>query len=242
LRGRVDAGPRPATVKEGKITVSGSFSKRTALLVDEHPLWLSALEQILSRAGIEVIAKLTSSATAERCVVERRPDLLITGIRMAPGEPDGLALVRAVRQRIPDQKVIVLSMFADQAHVDAAFEAGVIAYVVKTAQPDDIVSAARQAFNHSIFLAGARPSAVELAPGAPDAQYGLTPRELEILQLVGEGHSNAQVARKLWVTEQTVKFHLSNVYRKLDVSNRTEASRWAQLQGLLNQPSVQIAA
>ena len=61
----------------------------------------------------------------------------------------------------------------------------------------------------------------------------LTKREREILQLVAEGHSNSQLARMLWVTEQTVKFHLSNIYRKLDVANRTEASRWAQLHGLL---------
>ena len=61
----------------------------------------------------------------------------------------------------------------------------------------------------------------------------LTRRELEILQLVAEGHSNSQLAKMLWVTEQTIKFHLSNIYRKLDVSNRTEASRWAQLHGIL---------
>jgi DNA-binding CsgD family transcriptional regulator len=66
-----------------------------------------------------------------------------------------------------------------------------------------------------------------------DDSPGLTRRELEILRLVAEGHSNAQVARMLWVTEQTVKFHLSNIYRKLDVANRTEASRWAQRNGLL---------
>jgi DNA-binding CsgD family transcriptional regulator len=65
----------------------------------------------------------------------------------------------------------------------------------------------------------------------------LTRRELEILQLVGEGRSNAQVGRMLWVTEQTVKFHLSNIYRKLDVSNRTEASRWAQVRNLLPSPA-----
>jgi DNA-binding CsgD family transcriptional regulator len=62
----------------------------------------------------------------------------------------------------------------------------------------------------------------------------LTRRELEILKLVAEGHSNSQLARMLWVTEQTVKFHLSNIYRKLDVANRTEASRWAQVHGLLS--------
>jgi DNA-binding CsgD family transcriptional regulator len=65
-------------------------------------------------------------------------------------------------------------------------------------------------------------------------QHDLTNRELEILRLVAEGHSNAQLARMLWVTEQTVKFHLSNVYRKLNVANRTEAARWAQLHGLLS--------
>jgi DNA-binding CsgD family transcriptional regulator len=76
-----------------------------------------------------------------------------------------------------------------------------------------------------------------------DGSPRLTRRELEILQLVAEGHSNAQLARMLWVTEQTVKFHLSNIYRKLDVSNRTEASRWAQLQGLLSSSAIaQVAA
>ena len=71
------------------------------------------------------------------------------------------------------------------------------------------------------------------APAEPVDLSGLTKREVEILQLVAEGHSNSQLAKMLWVTEQTVKFHLSNIYRKLEVSNRTEASRWAQLHGLL---------
>ena len=70
-------------------------------------------------------------------------------------------------------------------------------------------------------------------------EFGLTRRELEILQLVAEGDSNAQLAKMLWITEQTVKFHLSNIYRKLGVSNRTEAARWAQLHGLLDrQPAL----
>jgi DNA-binding CsgD family transcriptional regulator len=74
-----------------------------------------------------------------------------------------------------------------------------------------------------------------------DGEPWLTKREREILALVAEGHSNAQLAKMLWVTEQTVKFHLSNIYRKLDVSNRTEASRWAQLHGLLSHTTAQLA-
>jgi DNA-binding NarL/FixJ family response regulator len=120
--------------------------------------------------------------------------------------------------------------------IDSALAAGAAAYVVKTAHPEDLASAIRQAFSHSVYLAG-RPAVAPIPvpePAPVDDSPGLTRRELEILRLVAEGHSNAQLARMLWVTEQTVKFHLSNIYRKLDVANRTEASRWAQVHGLLD--------
>jgi len=81
-----------------------------------------------------------------------------------------------------------------------------------------------------------------ISPSAKDAVAALTKRELEILQLVAEGHSNSQLARILWVTEQTVKFHLSNIYRKIDVANRTEASRWAQVHGLLDTTAHAVTA
>src|SRR5262249_2595781 len=109
------------------------------------------------------------------------------------------------------------------------------AYCVKSADPEDLAAAIRQSFEHSIYLASGRfptPAPEAVWDGQVGAQE-LTRREREILQLVAEGHSNSQLARMLWVTEQTVKFHLSNIYRKLNVTNRTEASRWAQLHGLL---------
>ena len=211
--------------------MSGSPNRRTALLVDQHPLWLDTVEHVIARAHVDVVEKVTSTATALELLAQAPLDLLVTGIKMSVTELDGIELVRRARELVPEIKTIVLSMYEDGEHIDAAFEAGADAYVLKTAHPDDLTSAVRQAFNHSIFLARGRPPA-KAAPARANAP-GLTRRELEILQLVGEGHSNAQVARMLWVTEQTVKFHLSNVYRKLDVSNRTEASRWAQLQGLL---------
>jgi DNA-binding NarL/FixJ family response regulator len=208
---------------------------RTAVLVDQHPLWLDTVEHVVKRAKVQIQAKLSSSNVAATRIAELRPDVLITGIKMGDDEIDGLALVRLARERVPDLKVIVLSMYEDRDHIDAAFEAGAYAYVFKSAHPDDLTSAVRQTFEHSVFIAGDRPLAAAPA-GPPDDDPGLTRREMEILQLVAEGHSNAQLARMLWVTEQTVKFHLSNIYRKLGVSNRTEASRWAQLQGLLNAP------
>jgi len=217
--------------------MTSSQDGRTALLVDQHPLWLDTVQQVVERADVKVLGKISSSRAAYERLGALQPDLLVTGIKMAETEMDGLALVRAARERLPGLKVIVLSMYEDSQHIDAAFAAGAAAYVVKTAHPDDLTSAVRQAFMHSIYLAGARP-APAFAPGpVEDDTPGLTRRELEILRLVAEGHSNAQLARMLWVTEQTVKFHLSNVYRKLDVANRTEASRWAQVNGLLNAPA-----
>jgi DNA-binding NarL/FixJ family response regulator len=130
-------------------------------------------------------------------------------------------------------KAIVLSMYEERTLVKAAFAAGAFAYVLKSGDPDDLRAAIRQAFEPSVYFApefagnGAEPDERSSVDG------GLTRREIEILQLVAEGYSNAQLAKMLWVTEQTVKFHLSNIYRKLDVANRTEASRWAQVHGLL---------
>jgi DNA-binding NarL/FixJ family response regulator len=206
--------------------------QRAALLVDQHPLWLDTIEPVVERAGVTVAGKATSSTTALKLLGRLEPDLLVTGIAMPAGELDGIALVRAARARMPALRAIVLSASTDPAHVDAAFQAGARAYVVKTAHADDITSAVRQAFDASIYLAGGPVAAPQ--PVVPLTKHSaLTRRELEILQLVAEGHSNAELARMLWVTEQTVKFHLSNVYRKLGVANRTEASRWAQRAGLL---------
>jgi DNA-binding NarL/FixJ family response regulator len=135
----------------------------------------------------------------------------------------------------------VLSAHEDAQRIDAAFTAGASVYCGKRAAPDDLASAIRQAFEQSIYYAwtGTGPAA---ATGDQQDLVGLTRREREILTLVAEGHSNAQLAKMLWVTEQTVKFHLSNIYRKLDVSNRTEASRWAQLHGLLPAGSGEVVA
>ena len=206
---------------------------RTAVLLDQHPLWLEAVEQVLHRIGIEVTGKATSPGHAVALIVEQRPSLFHPGIVRAGAAVVGRECLALARARAPELKVIVLSALADSQHVDAALAAGADAYVVKTAHADDLASAIRQAFDHSIYLARAHTGRRERTRETVEEAWGLTRRELEILTLVAEGHSNAQLARMLWVTEQTVKFHLSNIYRKLSVSNRTEASRWAQVHGLL---------
>jgi DNA-binding NarL/FixJ family response regulator len=210
---------------------------RRAVVVDHHPLWLEAVEPIVAGLGFDVVGKSTSGRGGLALCEQHQPDVLVTGIMMAEGDIDGIELIRQARERAPQMKAIVLSLYDDTKHVDAALAAGAVAYVIKTAHPDDLRSAIRQAFSHSIYLPGRAATPVAPAPEKKDELADLTRRELEILRLVAEGHSNSQLARMLWVTEQTVKFHLSNIYRKLDVSNRTEASRRAQLSGLLATPA-----
>jgi DNA-binding NarL/FixJ family response regulator len=207
---------------------------KTAVILDQHPLWLEAVEGVLQGIGIRVAGKATSPSEALTLVEEARPDLLVADLSQSDGAVDGATFLAKARQLVPHLRTIVLSAHSDPSHIDAALEAGAAAYVAKTTHPDDLASAVRQSFNHSVYLAGPREPELAVSPVAlNETRTRLTRREREVLRLVAEGHSNAQVARMLWVTEQTVKFHLSNIYRKLHVSNRTEASRWAQLNGLL---------
>jgi len=207
--------------------------ERTAIIHDSLPLWVTALQELAAASGIRVVGSAPDEAQALDLVSRMRPTLFITEI----DGPDGtirLDIVRRARGIDADLKVIVLSTSSEPAAVGAAFAAGADVYVLKNADPNDLSAAMRQVFNQSFFVAAswaALPEAVESSP--KDAPV-LTRRELEILQLVAEGHTNGAMASMLWVTEQTIKFHLSNIYRKLDVSNRTEAGRWAQLHGLLS--------
>jgi DNA-binding NarL/FixJ family response regulator len=225
-----------------KAALSMSPGDRTAVLLDPHPLWLDAVELVLTRNGLTVVGQATDPDRALALVEEFRPSVFV-----ADTAGDGFACIRKACAKVPELKAIVLSSPDDGAQIEAAFAAGAHAYVLKTAHPDDVTVAIRQTFDHSVFLPGpgvaAAPVSTPIAVGsdASDTVASLTKRELEILQLVAEGHSNSQLARILWVTEQTVKFHLSNIYRKLDVANRTEASRWAQVHGLLNPvPPVEV--
>ncbi len=214
-----------------------SFERqRTAAVLDAQALWLEAVEGVLCRVEFDVVIKSVAAADVRCALPTAQPDLLVMDIAVdSPAE--GLALLSQVTHLTPTTKSVVLSAITDQGVIHQALAAGAAGYVLKSAHPDDLASAIRQVFDQSIYLAdafdGAATPTIGIATEAAIDEAALTKREREILRLVAEGHSNAELARMLWVTEQTVKFHLSNVYRKLDVSNRTEAGRWAQVNGLL---------
>jgi DNA-binding NarL/FixJ family response regulator len=211
----------------------------TAVVLDPQPLWLDALEQVLERAGIQVVAKTTNEDDALSCVRERQPDVLIASADSASGAAGGIDCVRCAHDHSPGLTSVVLAGDDDPEQIEAAFAAGASVYCVKRAAAEDLAVAIRQALESSIFIASRQtrhPAPVRVigeTARRSDETVALTRRELEILRLVAEGHPNSAVAKMLYVTVPTVKFHLSNIYRKLNVSNRTEASRRAQLHGLL---------
>jgi DNA-binding NarL/FixJ family response regulator len=214
---------------------------RSAVLLDPHPLWLDAMEKLLTEVGITVVGRATAGDEAVALVEALRPDIFVAGVDVGCAEQ--VTCIARAKQSHPDVKAVVVDDSTNPEEIDVAFAAGAAVYCVKTARQDDLASAIRQVFERSIYLAtGGTPSAVSRpSVSAEAATRDLTRRELEILRLVAEGSSNSQLAKMLWVTEQTVKFHLSNIYRKLEVANRTEASRWAQVHGLLS-PDPEFAA
>ncbi|MFL6021627.1 MAG: LuxR C-terminal-related transcriptional regulator [Gaiellaceae bacterium] len=216
---------------------------RTAVILDGHPLWVEALTRLLTELKVKVVGATASPVEALDLIAEHEPALFIAEYDALERSDEGLGLLRQAGSRDADLYSVVLATHDDPARIEDAFVAGASMYCVKTAATEDLASAIRQAFQRSIYHAGVRrrsePTVIAVASEPAPA---LTKREIEILRLVAEGHSNSQLAQMLWVTEQTVKFHLSNIYRKLDVANRTEASRWAQRHGLLVETPAQSAA
>jgi DNA-binding NarL/FixJ family response regulator len=191
---------------------------------DHSTLWLHSIVRILPAIGFTVSVSTNSPDEVVALVEKHKPQLLVAGVDSSNGS-GSLTCVREARERVPGLEVIVLSNVDAPGAVRAAFAAGAAAYVLKTARGDDFTLAIRQIYERSIYLAREFP----VTEPTTDSSEILTPRELEILQLVAEGHSNGQLARMLFVGEQTVKFHLANIYQKLGVRNRTEASHWAHL-------------
>jgi DNA-binding NarL/FixJ family response regulator len=219
------------------------------VLADAYPLWLDAVERVLRPLGVSVVGKATLPADAIELLERLRPALLVTDLHFGNPEEGGIRYLKQALALSPEVKVIVLATFEESQIVTDAIAAGARAYALKHVLPDDLAAAVRQIFHHSIFFAptGDVPPVVpadadttpRLSPAAPNGgaapsgEPQLTRRELEILTLVADGLPNGDIARRLWITEQTVKFHLSNIYRKLGVGNRTEATRYAYRNGLI---------
>ncbi len=200
------------------------------LVADDHPLILQGLRRSLEACDdIEVVGEAHSGNELLSLAQRRSPDVVLLDLRMP--EPDGVECVRQLRESAPDVKTVVLSACDDRPSIEAAERAGASAYVLKSVSSVDLPALLRQvAAGYSVFQAPSEPAA---RAGDGGEQPALTERELTILAAVASGKTTKAISAELWVSEHTIKFHLTNIYRKLGVSNRSGAVRYAFEHGLV---------
>jgi DNA-binding NarL/FixJ family response regulator len=195
------------------------------LVADDHPLILQGLRRALDACDdIDVVGEARSGTEVLPLVERRKPDVVLLDLRM-PGM-DGATCIAELKRSAPEVKTVVLSASDDRASIDSAVQAGASAYVLKSVGSVDIPSLLRQvAAGYSVFHS---PVDADHGSDASDGQDPLlTERELTILTAVAGGLTTKAISGELWVSEHTVKFHLPNIYRKLGVSNRSGAVRYA---------------
>jgi DNA-binding NarL/FixJ family response regulator len=199
------------------------------VLVDDHAVVRRGLEQLLrGEPGIEVVGAAGNGVQAVEVVRSERPDVVLMDLQMP--EMDGVAATRQIRAESPATHVLVLTSYSDRERLIAALDAGAAGYLLKDAEPEELVrgieAVARgespldpKAARH-LLDARTQPTSVSTADG-------LTPRELEVLQLLCQGLANKQIGRRLGISERTVKAHLTSLYQRLGVADRTQAVLWA---------------
>jgi DNA-binding NarL/FixJ family response regulator len=209
------------------------------VLVDDHEMVIEGLKAMLApfASRVEVVGEAVGAEKAMTVIDELMPDIVLCDIRMAG--VSGLDLCRDIRERHPHRKVILLSVYDDEQYLFQAMRVGASGYLLKGISSDELVRQLEgvQAGSTAIdagLAARATETAARLQSNQfwPGARHGLTQRESEILSLVVAGLSNRGIAAKLVIGEETVKTHLSSVYRKLGVGDRTSAAAMALREGI----------
>ena len=204
----------------------------SVLLVDDHALIRQGLRRAFEQTDdLVVVAEAGSLSEALALARAHAPDVAVVDVNL--GDGSGIDFVRTMRQQRPEMGLVVLTMYDGDEHVFAALEAGASSFVLKGAPSEDVVAAARQsALAPTAFTAQDLAGAMRRRMAAP--AVSLTPRENEILQLLGRGSSVAQIASELYISQSTAKTHMSKLYDKLGAGNRTQAVMTAVRLGLLS--------
>jgi two-component system, NarL family, response regulator LiaR len=206
------------------------------LLVDDHAVVREGLRSFLElQDGIEVIAEAADGEAAVRAAEAWKPDVVLMDLVMP--RLDGVGAMRELRRRLPSARVIVLTSFPDDDRLLPAIRAGAAGYLLKNADPQEVVRAVRAAHAGEALLdpgvAARLVEAIAQEPGSEPAER-LTPREREVLALIARGMPNKLIARELEISEKTVKTHVGHVLAKLGVTDRTQAALQAVREGLVD--------
>lgn len=204
----------------------------TVLIVDDHHVVRQGLRMYLSQdAEIEVVGEAMNGVEALKKVDELRPKVVLMDIVMP--EMDGIQATRAIREAHPDTEVIALTSVLEDASVVGAIRAGAIGYLLKDTRAEELRTAIKAAAAGKVQLSPQAAERLMREVRAPESPEKLTERETEVLRLVAMGKSNKEIAGELYISETTVKTHVSNVLMKLNVQSRTQAALYALRIGLV---------
>jgi DNA-binding NarL/FixJ family response regulator len=199
-------------------------------LVDDHAVVRSGLEQLLGgEPDLEVVGTAADGDEALELVRRTRPDVVLMDLQM-PGTDGVTATRRIVEEGGTD--VLVLTSFSDAARIVAALDAGAVGYLLKDAEPEDLVEGIRAVSRGESPLHPRAARQLLQARSGPRSDVELTPREVEVLGLVRKGLANKQIARRLGISERTVKAHLTSAFARIGVPDRTQAALWAERHGI----------
>lgn len=204
------------------------------LLVDDHRIFVSGLARILAdEPWATVVGTAHDADDALRVARETRPDLAVVDLHLGEGpqSPDGIEVTRRLRTEHTSIRVLLLTMHADTGSAERALEAGATGYVLKDADPEDVLAAIRQVSRGDLVLSGRVARAAGRSSAGPPLPE-LTDREREVLDLVARGASTDSIARELFLSAKTVRNRLSQLYAKLGVTSRAEAVVRAREAGL----------
>ena len=208
------------------------------LVADDHRLMQAAIRRALAGADdFEIVHEVSVGSHVVPAVRETAPDVVLLDLRMP--ELDGLSCLERLRKHDPTVAVVILSSYSDPEQIEAARRGGARGYVVKTVEPVDLAAVLRTALSSTSFAVWGAETGQASDQG--QGETVLSERETAVLDAVARGLSNREIGRQLWISEQTVKFHLRNVYRKLGISSRTEAARYAYRTGRVAALTVESA-
>lgn len=201
-------------------------------IADDHRVVRVGLEQLLATfEDVDLVGSAEGGEQAVELCLAERPDVLLLDLSMP--DLDGIEVTRRLAEAAPETRIVVFTSFSDRERIVQAIDAGAIGYLLKDAEPDEIHAAIRAAARGEAPLAPRAAAALLAERSTRPAAVELTAREREVLGLVVAGMANKQIARRLGISEKTVKGHLTNLFQRIGVADRTQAALWAERTGAL---------
>lgn len=212
------------------------------LIADDHHVVRRGLMVFLkTQKDIEVVGEAKNGIEAVELAESLQPDIILMDLVMP--ELDGIGATKRITEKFPNMPVLMLTSFSDRDHVVPAMEAGAVGYQLKDIEPDDLVITIRQIMNGERIVHPTVTDQLEQNVAEQESlvhnRHPLTPREQDVLAELTKGKSNREIASSLFVTEKTVKTHISNIFTKLEVQDRTQAALYAVKHGLTEGSGVQ---